>query len=415
MDEILNRNLFRQKYIELQNKKQFNDGGLMSIKKFKIGGFNDNSGIIDILGINEDGEDVDTTEDTEETTPTKKAEAPSNLTFTDKERMAYMIAPVAAALLQTKTEPGQSNLSSLFGGLGKGLAEVPSTALAIKKIEATKKKDKETFTPLTSNQIKAFESAGVMLDPKKAYQISNLTNKISPIGGTGVTVNTGEKETAEQKEAGKGMGQKFVAIVEKADLAANDQGNLDIISELVDKADLTTGTLGPISTTAQKAAEALGFKPDFQNAPAAELLQSIGGKVALADLQKFKGAMSDKELTFVRDINPGLSMTKDGIKALVSLKRRGNDIAIKYAEEANNWSQENGGLSKKNSEGKTWSQFTREFHERNPLVDPSQKEALQELATRTPDAGFKLPRVTKDGITYEKIGGKWLIVKTGSN
>ena len=107
-------------------------------------------------------------------------------------------------------------------------------------------------------------------------------------------------------------------------------------------------------------------------------------------------------------------MTKDGIKALVSLKRRGNDIAIKYAEEANNWSQENGGLSKKNNEGKTWSQFTREFHERNPLVDSSQREALQELATRTPDAGFKLPQVTKDGITYEKIGNTW-VKKTGSN
>tara|TARA_R110000822_G_C15327835_1_gene494337 strand:+ start:10 stop:1254 length:1245 start_codon:yes stop_codon:yes gene_type:complete len=413
MDEVLNRNLFKQRYTELQNKKQSNGGGLMSIKKFNVGGFNDGSGIIDILGVNEDGEDTAGEDTTEDTTPEKKAAAPSNLSFTDKEKMAYMIAPIAAALLQTKKEPGQTNLSGLFGGLGRGLAQVPNTALAIKKIEATKKKDNETFTPLTSTQIKAFENAGVMLDPKKAYQISNLSNKISPIGGTGVTVNTGDKETAEQKEIGKGLGKQFVGIMEKADLAANDQGNLDVIAELADKADLTTGTLGPISLTAQKAAQSLGFAPDFQNAPAGELLQSIGGKVALNDLQKFKGAMSDKELTFVRDINPGLSMTKEGIKVLVGLKKRGNDLAIKYAGEAQEWVQSNGGLGKKNKDGKTWAQSTKEFNETNPLVNPSQREALKELSGRTPDAGFKLPQVTKDGITYEKIGNTW-VKKTGS-
>jgi hypothetical protein len=200
--------------------------------------------------------------------------------------------------------------------------------------------------------------------------------------------------------------------MERADLAANDQGNLNIISELTDKADLTTGFLGPISTTAQRAAESIGFSPGFQNTPAAELLQSIGGKVAIADLQKFKGAMSDKELTFVTDIYPGLSMTKEGIKALVSLKKRGNDLAIKYAEEAQVWAQENGGISKKNKEGKTWSQFTREFHEANPLVDPSQREALKQLSAKTPDAGFKTPVVNIGNTSYDYIGGKYY-PKTG--
>lgn len=288
--------------------------------------------------------------------------------FTPGERQAAILAPIASALLTGTRRPGQSQLGAVASNIGAGLPGAVNTAIELAKVE------KE--------------------------------------GKAGVTVNTGEKETAEQKKIGEGLGKQFVDIMERSDLAANDQGNLNIISELTDKADLTTGFLGPISTTAQRAAEAIGFNPGFQNTPAAELLQSIGGKVAIADLQKFKGAMSDKELTFVTDINPGLSMTKEGIKALVSLKKRGNDLAIKYAEDAQVWAQENGGISKKNKEGKTWSQFTREFHEANPLVNPSQREALKQLSARTPDAGFKTPVVNIGNTSYDYIGGKYY-PKTG--
>ena len=42
-----------------------------------------------------------------------------------------------------------------------------------------------------------------------------------------------------------------------------------------------------------------GLDLDFQNVPLAELLRTVG-KVAIDSLQQFKGAISNRELDFVR-------------------------------------------------------------------------------------------------------------------
>jgi hypothetical protein len=112
MDSVLSRKLFRDKYVE-------------EIKPQKGG--------ITILKFNKGGE-----------------------VFSEGEKLGYMLAPVAASLLQAKQRPGESSLSSLFGAVGEGVSQVPAIALNIKKLElAGQKQPKATNVMLTPEMLKA--------------------------------------------------------------------------------------------------------------------------------------------------------------------------------------------------------------------------------------------------------------------
>ena len=115
MDEVLSRNLFKQRYLELQKPKQSNQGGLLSIQKFQTGGE----------------------------------------VFTEKEKLGYLLMPVASALLQGR-DTSSNRFRSLLGAVGKGLEKVPETALQIKKLEVAGEKKKKTTSllPLTPTLIK---------------------------------------------------------------------------------------------------------------------------------------------------------------------------------------------------------------------------------------------------------------------
>jgi len=107
MDEVLSRNLFKQRYLELQQPKQSTKGGLLSIQKFQTGGE----------------------------------------VFTENEKLGYMALPIAAQLLQGTQRPGQSNIRGLFSDIGKGLEQVPP--IALKLAELSSKKKTKQLRPLT--------------------------------------------------------------------------------------------------------------------------------------------------------------------------------------------------------------------------------------------------------------------------
>jgi hypothetical protein len=112
MDSVLSRKLFRDKYVE-------------EIKPQKGG--------ITILKFNKGGE-----------------------VFSEGEKLGYLLAPVAASLLQAKQRPGESALSSLFGAVGEGVSKIPDIGVAIKKVEiAGQKQPKATNVMLTPEMLKA--------------------------------------------------------------------------------------------------------------------------------------------------------------------------------------------------------------------------------------------------------------------
>lgn len=99
------------------------EGGLVSIKKYQEGG---------------------------EVKPTPKG------AFSDEERFALLAAPVIGSLLEGKTAPGQSNLQALLGSVGKGVSQIPETAIQIKKLDiAAQPKAVEQVRTLSPEEIKS--------------------------------------------------------------------------------------------------------------------------------------------------------------------------------------------------------------------------------------------------------------------
>ena len=119
MDSVLSRKLFREKYIEEIKPQKFNEGGIATLK------------------LAEGGEVSATTS--------------SGSNFTEGEKLGYLLAPIAAQLLQAKKRPGESSLSSLFGAVGEGVAQIPAIGLKIKEIESKRTATKQ-LKPLTEQE-----------------------------------------------------------------------------------------------------------------------------------------------------------------------------------------------------------------------------------------------------------------------
>jgi len=254
---------------------------------------------------------------------------------------------------------------------------------------------KDTRTPLQKN----LEAAGLKPGTPE-YQAALLEGtKKQPLMAAG--------ETEEQKEIGKAFGKKFTDINTAAESAQKNMGNLQTIETLIQQPNLKTGFLGEFRTSASKLANEFGFDFDIQNTPAAEVLSTTTGALVLEGLSNFKGAISDGERQFVKDINPGLNMSKEGIAANIALQKKGNEITLKYNEEANDWVERNGGLSKKDKlTGKSWSTFTTKFNKENPLISDDERKMLNNLS-KSYDQEFLEGNNVQEikGVKYIEIGG----------
>ena len=176
---------------------------------------------------------------------------------------------------------------------------------------------------------------------------------------------------------------------------------IEVLNVLANTSDeeLRTGTLGPLRLSATKLLNELGVDVDFQNVPLAELLNAVGGKVAVEALQGFKGAISNKELQFVIDRNPGLQTSKDGIKLQLELLQRANDISKKYYTDViSPFVDKNQGL-RGTLNGKTFNQLQKEFYEANPYMTSEIEDRIAAVQGNL-DPEYSKNIVIKDGIRY---------------
>ena len=242
------------------------------------------------------------------------------------------------------------------------------------------------------------------------YQQNLTTNKIEAksLGPKEIIKDEGDEY---QKQIDKAAGEsdvKQITAAETAFLNANKfQGTIDTLNLLANTSDdeLRTGAFGELRTSVTKIGKELGLDLDFQNIELAELLRTVGGKVAIESLQGFKGAISNKELDFVQSINPGLSMSKEGIKLQLALLNRGNEISKKYyTEVVAPFVEKNGGL-RGTLNGKTFRQLQVEFYENNPYVTDEIRNKIASVQNKI-DPKYKENIVTENGINYIVIGDK---------
>jgi hypothetical protein len=192
MDEVLSRNLFREKYLEINKPKYSTDGGIASIQKFQTGGE----------------------------------------VFSEKERLGYMLLPVASQLLQGTQRPGQSNLRGLLGDVGKGLEQVPAVALKIAEMSSKKKAVTKSIGAATEAEKTAL---GV---PKDLPYIVSREDGVM----TGIVNKPSDKYVADRASR----------------LSSLDQiGRLEVLSEKLGQ------PTGPVSGRANQVAAYLGLAPAF--------------------------------------------------------------------------------------------------------------------------------------------------------
>jgi hypothetical protein len=218
-------------------------------------------------------------------------------------------------------------------------------------------------------------------------------------------------ETAEQKKIGEVAGGEFKQIAEAANTALSNNQNLDLMKEIVNLPNLKTGFAGEFRTSFAGLAKEFGIDTPIQDLTAAETLAGISGKLVLDGLSNFKGAISDGERQFLKEITPGLLNTKDGNILLIEIGKKTNNLGIALNQEASKWVEENGGLSKKDKSGRTWQEFKTAFHQQNPVLNNELKEQITGLSKKI-EPDFENNIITaKDGQKYVSIGGKYYKLK----
>ena len=269
-----------------------------------------------------------------------------------------------------------------------------------------KDKEKDKFRVLSEEEAKKKLPEGAY-NPKVLYQ-ENLTT------GEVTTKTIGPKEVIKEpkdpnveygieraKEAAKTDTEKINNAEDNYFRANKVSQTIDVLNVLANTSDeeLRTGALGPLRLQATKLLNELGVDVNFQNVPLAEVLNAVGGKVAIEALQGFKGAISNKELDFVTNRNPGLQTSKEGIKLQLELLARANNISKRYYTEViAPFVDKNEGL-RGTLNGKTFKELQLEFYEANPYMTPEIKDRIAAVQNQV-DPEYSKNIVIKNGIRY---------------
>ena len=262
----------------------------------------------------------------------------------------------------------------------------------------------ELLDPATAKEL-----LGGAYNPNLFYQRNKKNNKVEVAGKLNKEIIKEDKNVYQEK-FDENQGKADVKLVSDAEAAFSNankfQTTLDTLNILANTSDeeLKTGAFGEFRTSLTQIGKEFGLDLDFQNVPLAELLRTVGGKVAIDSLQQFKGAISNRELDFVRSINPGLSMSKDGIKLQLALLGRTNDINKRYyTEVVAPFVKANGGL-RGTLDGKTFAELQAIFHKNNPVVTPEFENQIA-AAQGNIDEKYKENIVPYNGVNYIIIGG----------
>jgi hypothetical protein len=322
MNEVLLRPIFRAKYIEEQKKNKFNKGGLASIQKFAEGG------------------------------------------LTKGERTAITLAPFVQALTGAQTMPGESEASSFARAFGQGLGGLG---------EAKK-------------SIAAIDAAGAKGDKFRDIGETERINRGLPPGTYQENITTGELknltkqklfESTLDKELQKGKAETIINTQKSGSEAAKNQSTLEIIETVLQNPDMTFGAFANLSEGTQRFFEGLGFgETGFTDLTGVEVLRKFAGQKVLSDLGQLKGALSEKELKFIQDLNISQEMTKEAALMVVSLYKKANDIAVAKAQLTNDHLAKFGAEGTDNK-GRTLDQKLLQYDIDNPILPPEIQERLR--------------------------------------
>ena len=382
MDKVLTRTLFKNVYLQSVSKNiaRFKDGGLASLKnkleqyapkgEFLAYINEKEANVLKSLGgsgrlVKETGIPSFQADDEPDSSnvavnPNVAARLLENPdiypTYSEGERQAMLLAPIASQLLTGTRQPGQSQLGSVASNVGAAIPKVMETSMQMRKLE------------------------------------SERLGAIAKLSKTGQGPNSVWDKAITNEDVKEFKGNQSLATQARANIE-----DYKVMKELYKNEDLVVGTLGETATGAARLAQSLGIDPrGIQNLKAAELIKQISGKIALGDLQSLKGAISDKEGDWIRSMNAGPASTKAGALAILDFKEKIAQRQIDYAKQQADWVKQYGNLQARDKNGNTWADKSYEYLDKNTVLNSD----LRNIANQTTRSKTGGTGTTSSGKVY---------------
>jgi hypothetical protein len=378
MDKVLTRKLFKDVYLKTLTKQvsNFNKGGLASLRihHFSKGMTGSDDERVDYTKDDNSSLASDIVASLQGTTDQNKVQELMNNPdiyplYSQGERTAMLLAPIASKLLTGTRMPGQSQAGAVASNVGAALPEVATTSLQMRKLENERLAD------------------------------------IAKLSKTNATTSPLQKAIA-GKEA-----NFYADTMESVRNANNAFGDLDIIEKMAQNPNLTVGQFGPLSTRMATLAQGLGMKETgkaLQDLPAEAILKNISGNIVMDSFGKFKGAISDADREFISSINPSEKMTKEQLLGVVEVKRRIAERNAQYGDLLQKWVADHPDLpslsSKDPKTGKNFYDVSNEYLKNNPVFNKDLEKKLEDIKPRTT---FTNEKILGGNKYYQDKQGNW--------
>lgn len=212
--------------------------------------------------------------------------------------------------------------------------------IAIGQLEATLQK---SGLPKSTAGKLAYDLFGKSLSELTPDQITQLESVSKSMGsGTNITLNTNDTLLKErQKTAAKTLDTYDAMSIDTQPLMILDQ--MEIANDYID----TAGIVGNAADALNRGFESVGV--DFRatsDTSWRELYNSLSTKLALNELQAFKGPTTDFEFAKAESVNGGLDNTQEGRDMMIQMAKgrlgMQQQFAAAYSEWGNNTLDEGG-------------------------------------------------------------------------
>lgn len=160
--------------------------------------------------------------------------------------------------------------------------------------------------------------------------------------------------------------------------------NLDLLDQLFSDPNVASGAAADTISSLKGLADSFGIKTSGLSAE--NVIASITGKMALQAKSEggqnlMPGAMAASELTFLRNLVPQLTQSKEGRLLLSQVNRAMATRDLQLSEMAGKYADQYGGLNA------GFYRQARQFYKENPLFSPEKLEAMNEYAKRLSRGG----------------------------
>lgn len=186
----------------------------------------------------------------------------------------------------------------------------------------------DQYRALTSEERSAFG-----IPAEGAFRFNITKGKPESIGGGGSTTNTtliNQAATEGTKNYFETKGGAFAKNANKIEATAisadEDNQLLNRFEQLAQN--VNTGALAPFLQSLQGFSQALGISDDLTGLGALEALNSVSGRFVMQQVQKTKGAVSDREMAYFFKISANIGNSGLGNQLIINMARSINDRAI---------------------------------------------------------------------------------------